>query len=156
MNQQHPLLPLVLLLASALTMSACQGGDTAPDPANADYLQHNAAAAGVVTLPSGLQYKVLQQGHGKTPSATDTVVVHYRGQLLDGSEFDSSYERGEPARFPVNRVIPGWTEALQLMKEGAKWQLTIPPDLGYGSRGVRGAIPADAVLLFDVELLKVE
>ena len=99
------------------------------------FLAENAKKAGVKTLPSGLQYKVITPGKGKSPKATDTVTVHYKGTLIDGTEFDSSYKRGEPATFPVSGVIPGWIEALQLMKEGAKWQLFIPSNLAYGEQG---------------------
>lgn len=116
----------------------------------------NGKQDGVVTLPSGLQYKVIEEGSGKTPSAADTVTVNYRGTLIDGSEFDSSYKRGEPATFPVGGVIPGWTEALQLMKEGAKWQLVIPPDLAYGERGAMPVIGPNSTLVFEVELIKVQ
>ncbi len=116
----------------------------------------NGKQEGVVTLPSGLQYKVIEEGSGKTPSAADTVTVNYRGTLIDGSEFDSSYKRGEPATFPVGGVIPGWTEALQLMKEGAKWQLVIPPDLAYGERGAAPVIGPNSTLVFEVELIKVQ
>jgi FKBP-type peptidyl-prolyl cis-trans isomerase FklB len=104
----------------------------------AAFLASNKSKEGVVTLPSGLQYKVLAEGKGKTPKADDTVTVQYRGTLIDGTEFDSSYKRGQPATFPVNGVIKGWTEALQLMKEGSKWQLFIPGDLAYGERGTQG------------------
>ena len=118
------------------------------------FLKANSAKPGVVTLPSGLQYKVLKEGTGATPKATDTVTTHYKGTLLDGTEFDSSYERGEPASFPVGGVIKGWTEALQKMKVGSKWQLFIPAALAYGSSPPPGApIPPDATLLFEVELL---
>jgi FKBP-type peptidyl-prolyl cis-trans isomerase FklB len=120
--------------------------------AGSAYLAQNAKQAGVTTTKSGLQYKVLQPGTGRTPTANDTVTVHYRGTLVDGKQFDSSYDRGQPASFPVSGVIAGWTEALQLMKEGAKYQLAIPADLAYGDRGPL----AGQVLLFDVELLKVE
>ncbi|MGS2723422.1 FKBP-type peptidyl-prolyl cis-trans isomerase [Porticoccus sp. GXU_MW_L64] len=118
------------------------------------FLTENADKDGVTTTDSGLQYKVLASGNGATPGATDTVEVHYRGTLLDGTEFDSSIKRGVPASFQVNQVIPGWTEALQLMKEGDKWQLSIPADLAYGPGGT-GSIPPNAVLQFDVELLKI-
>ncbi len=121
-----------------------------------EYLANNAQQEGVVTLDSGLQYKVLAQGDGATPKADSTVEVHYRGTLVDGTEFDSSYKRGEPAVFPVNGVIPGWTEALQLMQEGDKWQLAIPPQLAYGERGAAPVIPPNAALVFEVELLKVQ
>ncbi len=120
-----------------------------------EYLEKNGKEDGVVTLESGLQYKVIKAGEGASPQADSTVQVHYSGTLLDGTEFDSSYKRGEPASFPVNQVIPGWTEALQLMKEGAKWQLAIPAQLAYGERGAPPTIPPNATLLFDVELLKI-
>jgi FKBP-type peptidyl-prolyl cis-trans isomerase len=118
------------------------------------FLEANKAKEGVKVLPSGLQYKVLKEGTGKTPTADDKVKTHYRGRLIDGTEFDSSYKRGKPAEFPVKGVIKGWTEALQLMKEGAKWELYIPPDLGYGERGTRG-IPPNSALIFEIELLEV-
>lgn len=120
-----------------------------------EFLDKNSKLADVVILPSGLQYKVLTAGQGATPSAESTVQVHYRGSLIDGTEFDSSYQRGEPVSFPVNGVIPGWTEALQLMKEGDKWQLVIPPQLAYAERGAPPVIPPNAALVFEVELLKV-
>jgi FKBP-type peptidyl-prolyl cis-trans isomerase FklB len=120
------------------------------------FLEENAKKEGVVTLPSGLQYKVITEGSGKQPSAEDTVKVHYRGTLVDGTEFDSSYSRNEPAEFPVGGVIPGWTEALQLMKEGSKWQLVLPPELAYGERGAGPRIGPNATLVFEVELLEVE
>jgi FKBP-type peptidyl-prolyl cis-trans isomerase len=120
------------------------------------YLAANAAKQGVITLPSGLQYKVLTAGTGKKPAATDTVVVHYRGTLTDGTEFDSSYKRNQPAKFKVNQVIPGWTEALQLMPMGSKWQLVIPAKLAYGERGAGNVIPPNATLIFEVELQGIE
>lgn len=120
------------------------------------FLAKNKSVAGVKTLPSGLQYQVIKAGTGKTPKATDKVSVNYRGTLLDGTEFDSSYSRGAAANFPVNGVIPGWTEALQLMKEGAKWKLFIPASLAYGEQGTGGVIGPNTVLQFEVELLKVE
>lgn len=120
------------------------------------FMAENGKKEGVVTLPSGLQYKVIEEGSGKTPAATDTVTVNYRGTLVDGSEFDSSYKRGEPATFPVGGVIPGWTEALQLMKEGAKWQVVIPPALAYGERGAAPVIGPNSTLVFEVELIKVQ
>ena len=107
-------------------------------------------------MPSGLQYRIVAEGSGKTPKSADTVTVHYRGTLIDGTEFDSSYSRGKPATFGVNRVIAGWTEALQLMKEGARWQLFIPPDLAYGEKGAGSKIPPNSSLIFDVELLSVQ
>ena len=108
------------------------------------------------TLPSGLQYKVIQPGTGKTPGGTDKVTVHYRGTLVDGSEFDSSHKRGKPASFQVGRVVKGWTEALQLMQEGAKWELFIPPELAYGERGAGARIPPNSTLIFEVELISVD
>ncbi len=120
------------------------------------FLAENGKKEGVVTLPSGLQYKIISEGSGKSPAAEDTVTVNYRGTLVDGTEFDSSYKRGEPATFPVNGVIAGWTEALQLMKEGAKWELYIPSSLAYGERGAGRVIGPGSALVFEVELLKVQ
>jgi len=120
------------------------------------FLAENPKKEGVKTLPSGLQYKVLAEGTGKTPKATDNVTVHYKGTLIDGTEFDSSYKRGQPATFQVNGVIKGWTEALQLMKEGSKWQLFIPPELAYGERGAGSTIPPNSTLIFEVELISVQ
>src|SRR5438270_549179 len=116
-------------------------------------LTENKNKPGVKTTSSGLQYKVLKEGSGAPPKETDTVVVNYRGTLVDGTEFDSSYKRGEPATFPVNRVIKGWTEGLQLMKPGSKYQLFIPANLAYGERGAGGDIGPNATLIFEVELL---
>lgn len=120
------------------------------------FLAENKKKAGVQTLPSGLQYKVIRPGTGKKPQKTDTVSTHYRGTLIDGTEFDSSYRRGKPASFPVGGVIPGWTEALQLMEEGAKWQLFLPANLAYGERGAGREIGPHAVLIFEVELISVQ
>jgi FKBP-type peptidyl-prolyl cis-trans isomerase FklB len=122
------------------------------------FLEANKAKEGVVTLPSGLQYKILTAGTGPKPAATDTVSCNYRGTLLDGTEFDSSYKRGQPASFPVTGVIKGWTEALQLMPVGSKWQLYIPSDLAYGDRGAdpRSGIGPGATLIFEVELLSIQ
>ena len=121
------------------------------------FLEQNKKQPGVVTLPSGLQYKVLVAGAGKTPRLSSTVTTQYSGKLIDGTEFDSSYKRGEAATFPVNGVIKGWTEALQLMKEGAKWELYIPPDLAYGPAGTGdGTIPPNATLIFTIELIGVK
>jgi FKBP-type peptidyl-prolyl cis-trans isomerase FklB len=116
----------------------------------------NGKKEGVKTLPSGLQYKVLSEGAGKTPTKSDTVTVHYRGTFMNGTEFDSSIARGQPATFKVDGVIPGWTEALQLMKEGAKWELFIPPELAYGERGMPPRIPPQSTLIFEVELMSVK
>ncbi|UCH81865.1 MAG: FKBP-type peptidyl-prolyl cis-trans isomerase [Nitrospiraceae bacterium] len=119
------------------------------------FLAENGKKEGVNTLASGLQYKVIKEGTGRTPGKTDTVTVHYRGTLINGTEFDSSYSRGNPATFGVSRVISGWTEALQLMKEGATWQLFIPPDLAYGEQGA-GKIEPNSTLIFDVELISIQ
>ena len=117
------------------------------------FLQDNAAKEGVVTLPSGLQYLILEEGNGEKPGPKTMVTVHYEGSLVDGKIFDSSYRRGQPATFGVHQVITGWTEALQLMSIGSKWKLFIPSALGYGARGAGGSIPPNATLVFDVELL---
>ena len=119
------------------------------------FLAENGKKEGIKTLPSGLEYKVVTEGSGKMPKETDTVIVHYKGTLIDGTEFDSSYRRNQPAAFQVKGVIKGWTEALQLMKEGSKWQLFIPPDLGYGERGT-GPVPPNSALIFEVELLSIQ
>jgi len=119
------------------------------------FLAETAQQEGVEITKSGLQYKVLEQGAGVQPQATDTVTVHYRGTLMNGQEFDSSYSRGEPTSFPLNGVIAGWTEGLQLMKEGSKYEFYIHPDLAYGDRGAGGAIGPNAALVFQVELIKV-
>jgi FKBP-type peptidyl-prolyl cis-trans isomerase FklB len=120
------------------------------------FLAENKKKEGVVALPSGLQYKILKAGDGKKPTAEDTVVCQYRGTLIDGKEFDSSYKRNQPATFPVGRVIKGWTEALQLMPAGSKWQLFIPPDLAYGERGAGADVPPNATLIFEVELVSIQ
>jgi len=119
-----------------------------------EFLEQNEQREGVTVLPSGLQYEVLSSAEGAKPGPTDTVTTHYEGRLIDGTVFDSSYERGEPASFPLNRVIPGWTEALQLMSTGAKWRLYVPASLAYGDRAA-GQIPPNSALIFDVELLEV-
>lgn len=120
------------------------------------YLDQNKAKPGVKVTASGLQYEVVKEGSGESPKATDKVTVHYRGTLPDGTVFDSSYDRNEPATFPVNGVIPGWVEALQLMKPGAKYRLVIPPALAYAERGAGGEIGPNQVLIFDVELLSID
>lgn len=119
------------------------------------YLAENAKKEGVVTLPSGLQYQVIKEGNGRRPKATDKVKCHYEGMLVDGTLFDSSIQRGEPATFPLNGVIKGWTEGLQLMQEGAKYRFFIPYHLGYGENGAGASIPPFAALVFDVELIEV-
>lgn len=120
-----------------------------------EFLKQNLEKTGIKVTDSGLQYKVLLEGTGKTPGATDRVTVHYEGTLIDGTKFDSSYDRGEPIDFGLNQVIRGWTEGLQLMKEGAKYKLFIPSDLAYGPQGSPGAIPPNAALIFTVELIRV-
>ena len=119
------------------------------------FLAENAKKEGVVTLPSGLQYEVITEGNGKKPSATDRVKCHYEGTLIDGTLFDSSIKRGQPAVFGVNQVIKGWVEALQLMGEGSKWRLYIPSELGYGAQQAGEMIPPHSTLIFDVELIEV-
>ena len=120
------------------------------------FLAANGKKEGVVTLPSGLQYKVITTGTGPKPTLEQTVVCQYRGTLIDGKEFDSSYKRGQPATFPVNKVIKGWTEVLQLMPVGSKWQVFIPPDLAYGTRGAGADIGPNATLIFEIELVAIK
>lgn len=132
-----------------------QKQEAAAKAAGEQFLAENKNKEGVVTLPSGLQYKILQEGKGKKPQATDYVKCHYEGRLINGQVFDSSIRRGEPAEFPVNGVIAGWVEALQLMPVGSKWQLYIPSELAYGSHGAGQAIGPDETLIFDVELLDI-
>ena len=120
------------------------------------FLADNQKKEGIKTLPTGLQYKVLAEGAGKTPQATDTVTINHKGTLIDGTEFNSSYKRGQPATFKVDGAIKGWTQALQLMKEGSKWQLFIPPELAYGERGAGRNIPPNSTLIFEVELISVQ
>ena len=124
------------------------------DPGQA-YLYINAQNPGVKVMPSGLQFEIIESGEGRSPSATSTVVTHYHGTFVNGDVFDSSVDRGAPAEFPVNRVIAGWTEALQMMKEGDKWRLVLPPEIAYGERGAGGLIPPNTVLVFEVELIEV-
>lgn len=156
---------LPLLLSVPLLFSACMD-NSSPTPSSSSsaaspkergeaFLKENGAKPDVKTTASGLQYKVITEGTGKQPTAANTVRVHYRGTLIDGKVFDSSYERGEPIEFPLGAVIKGWTEGLQLMKEGSKYQLFIPSGLAYGPRGAGGVIGPDEALIFEVELLKV-
>lgn len=156
MNLPHFLNRLPLLVLSALLLAGCPNPQTSADAAQQRqqgiaFLADNAKQPGVITTASGLQYRVEQAGQGATPKASDTVTVNYRGSLVDGAEFDS----GEDISFPLNRVIPGWTEGLQLMKEGARYRFFIPADLAYGERGAGGLIPPNATLIFVVELVKV-
>ena len=135
--------------------AAAEAGKAAKAAGEA-FLAENAKKDGVVTLPSGLQYQVLKEGNGKKPSATDQVVCHYEGTLIDGTVFDSSYQRNQPATFGLNQVIPGWTEGVQLMQEGAKYRFFIPYKLAYGERGAGAQIPPFATLVFNVELIEVK
>ena len=135
--------------------AAAEAGKVAKAAGEA-FLAENGKKDGVVTLPSGLQYQVLKEGNGKKPSATDQVVCHYEGTLIDGTVFDSSYKRNQPATFGLNQVIAGWTEGVQLMQEGAKYRFFIPYDLAYGERGAGAQIPPFAALVFDVELIEVK
>lgn len=135
--------------------AAAEAGKAAKAAGEA-FLAENAKKDGVVTLPSGLQYQVLKEGNGKKPSATDQVECHYEGTLIDGTVFDSSYKRNEPATFGLNQVIAGWTEGVQLMSEGAKYRFFIPYNLAYGERGAGAQIPPFAALVFDVELIQVK
>ncbi|MCL4134000.1 UNVERIFIED_CONTAM: hypothetical protein GTU68_064393 [Idotea baltica] len=147
-------------LTSFFASLALVGGLTSPlsvtaEP-NVDYLIENANKDGVTVTNSGLQYRVLEEGTGRQPVATDTVEVHYTGTLVDGTKFDSSRDRNQTIEFPLNGVIAGWTEGVQLMKEGARYEFVIPSELGYGARGAGGVIPPNATLVFDVELIAVK
>ena len=153
-DTQAAMLELQQLMASRQNATAGRLSEINEQEGQA-FLAENKTRADVVALPSGLQYQVLNQGSGKSPAKNDSVTTHYHGTLLDGTVFDSSYERGEPATFPVNGVIAGWTEALQKMKEGDKWRLFIPSNLAYGTRGAGDDIGPNATLIFDVELLSV-
>ncbi|REJ70162.1 MAG: FKBP-type peptidyl-prolyl cis-trans isomerase [Planctomycetota bacterium] len=152
-------LPLLAASCSDLPTSSESGSlDALANPTpDQQYLINNAKKEGVVTLPSGLQYKILREGDGEgaSPKKTDRVRVHYQGRLVNGTEFDSSYARNQPAEFALGRVIPGWTEGLQLMKVGQRWELCIPAELGYGKQGAPPVIPGDATLIFEVELLDI-
>ena len=133
--------------------------DNTPSPATSNQVETmtDSTSSNTISTSSGLQYRILKEGSGiEKPGPNSVVTVHYRGKLTDGFEFDSSYKRSQPAIFPVNGVIRGWTEALQLMKVGDKWELTIPPELGYGSQGAGNTIPQDATLIFEVELLEIK
>ena len=145
----------ILTLALGL-LAGCGGKKDEVINAGTAFLTANARKEGVITTASGLQYKIIKSGTGESPKLTDTVKVHYQGTLIDGKIFDSSIQRGQPISFLVNRVIPGWVEALQLMKVGDKWQLFIPANLAYGDRSPSQAIPPNSVLIFEVELLAIE
>lgn len=152
-------LSIVAILIIGFTMFSIANATTPEEnkAAGVAFLAENAKKPNIVTTASGLQYEVLTPGTGTTsPTATDNVTVHYKGTTIDGAEFDSSYSRGEPATFPLNRVIPGWTEGVQLMKEGAKYRFFIPSELAYGEHGAGRAIGPNAALIFDVELIKIQ
>ena len=150
-----PLFSVLICAASIVFAPAAARAQVGREKGEA-FLVENAKKEGVKVLPSGLQYRVLKEGTGKQPVRTDTVVVHYKGTLIDDREFDSSYKRGEPAEFGVTQVIKGWTEALQLMKEGAKWMVYIPWQLAYGAEGRGGLIGPGETLVFEVELIRVK
>jgi len=147
---------VLLGLVAATVWLGTRGQVAAVRTADLKFLADHAKKPGVTTTASGLQYEVIRQGSGPKPAAGDTVLVHYEGKLLDGTVFDSSYQRGQPAAFPLNQVIPGWTEGVQLMPVGSKFHFVVPPGLAYGSAGAGGVIPPGAVLEFDVELLAVK
>jgi FKBP-type peptidyl-prolyl cis-trans isomerase FkpA len=156
---QTKILSIVATLLIGFTMFSLANATTPEEnkAAGAAFLAENAKKPNIVTTASGLQYEVLAPGTGTaSPSATDNVTVHYKGTTIDGKEFDSSYSRGEPATFPLNRVIPGWTEGVQLMKEGAKYRFFIPSELAYGEQGAGRAIGPNSALIFDVELIKIQ
>ena len=136
------------------TMAEQQKAVVANLEATNAFLEQNKSKAGITVLDSGVQYQVIKEGSGPKPKVTDTVKVHYRGTLLDGKQFDSSYDRGEPIEFALNQVIPGWSEAVQLMQVGSNWKIFIPPDLAYGENGQRG-IPPNSLLIFEMELLEI-
>lgn len=159
MKLTQKLTSFLKILFLGITMSSSANATTADEnkTAGATFLAENGKKTGIVTTASGLQYEVLTQGKGaKHPSATDSVEVNYAGRTLDGKEFDSSYKRGESISFPLNGVIKGWTEGVQLMTEGAKYRFYIPSELAYGERGVGRDIAANAALIFDVELIKIK
>ena len=147
---------VLLVIVLGLVWAGTQAQVEAVRPADLAFLKANKDKSSVKTTASGLQYEVLTEGTGPRPAKTDTVAVHYEGKLIDGTVFDSSVARGQPAVFQLDQVIPGWTEGVQLMKTGSKYRFTIPPELGYGARGAGGVIPPNAVLVFEVELLGVK
>ncbi len=150
------LLAITFILGLGLTLIVSAGTPEENKAAGEKFLAENGKKPNVKTTASGLQYEVLTEGKGQAhPAATDNVTVHYKGTLLDGSEFDSSYSRGEPAAFPLNAVIPGWTEGVQLMTEGAKYKFYIPANLAYGENGAGGKIGPNEALIFEVELIKI-
>ena len=149
---------VLALIVAGLVWAGTQGQVAAVRTEDMKYLATNGSKPGVVTTASGLQYQVIREGSGAKPAATDTVLVHYEGRLVDTSHtvFDSSYQRGQPAEFPLDKVIPAWTEGVQLMPAGSKFRFLVPPALGYGAAGAGGVIPPGAVLEFDIELLAVK
>ncbi len=149
-------LAAILLIVGLLVWAGTRSQVAAVRQADMAFLADNGKKPGVTTTGSGLQYHVIRPGNGARPARNDTVLVHYEGRLIDGTIFDSSYQRGEPAAFPLDQVIPGWTEGVQLMPTGAKFHFVVPPALGYGARGAGGTIPPGAVLLFDIELLAIK
>lgn len=167
--QKIVLIPLVIALLAGCSSGTDSGSETGttgeeeqkpaaltePVDEGEAWLAENARQQGVVVTDSGLQYRVIHSGEGASPGLTDKVVTHYQGTFIDGKVFDSSIKRGRPAEFPVNGVIKAWTEALLMMKEGDKWQLFVPPELGYGEKGA-GTIPGNTVLIFEVELIEVK
>jgi FKBP-type peptidyl-prolyl cis-trans isomerase len=157
-NRIYLLALAALVAAAALYMNANKGADyPVPSTSNQEGIVTNTASADTITTVSGLQYRIITEGSGtENPAPSSIVTVHYSGKLSDGTEFDSSYKRNQPASFPVNGVIRGWTEALQLMHVGDKWELTIPSDLAYGRQGAGNSIPPDAILIFEVELLEIK
>jgi FKBP-type peptidyl-prolyl cis-trans isomerase len=157
-NRIYLLALAALVAAAALYMNANKGADyPVPSTLIQEGIVTNTASVDTITTASGLQYRIITEGSGtENPAPNSIVTVHYSGKLTDGTEFDSSYKRNQPASFPVNGVIQGWTEALQLMHVGDKWELTIPSDLAYGRQGAGNAIPPDATLIFEVELLEIK
>lgn len=147
---------IIALAAGFITFSMANAGSPEENKAaGATFLAENGKKPSIKTTASGLQYEVLTEGKGKKPTATDNVTVHYKGTTIDGKEFDSSYGRGEPATFPLNGVIPGWTEGVQLMPEGSKYKFYIPSNLAYGEQGAGGSIGPNETLIFEVELIKI-
>ena len=157
-NRIYLLALAALVAAAALYMNTNKGADyPVPSTSNQEGIVTKTASADTISTASGLQYRIITEGSGtENPAPSSIVTVHYSGKLTDGTEFDSSYKRNQPASFPVNGVIRGWTEALQLMHVGDKWELTIPSDLAYGRQGAGNAIPPDAILIFEVELLEIK
>lgn len=155
---QTRILSVITIILVGITMFSMANATTPEEnkAAGVAFLAENAKKPNIITTASGLQYEILKKGEGATPSATDNVTVHYKGTTIDGNEFDSSYSRGEPATFPLNRVIPGWTEGVQLMQEGAKYRFYIPSELAYGAHGAGRLIGPNSTLIFDVELIKIQ